>query len=837
MPSQSQNRGFRSCCRSARPQVESLDPRLVLNASAITTAAMGTARAVPLAAILGDTLLVEGTPGADQIRIMATNRIGFVRVISGTKLLGTYGPVAQIDVNAGAGNDTVVVDPRITLPTVLDGGPGNDRLRGGSGPNTLIGGPGNDVLTGTPGRDTLSGGPGRTSTVNLKSLGVIQVGASASGAGIRRLAASYVLQPLRVAGPAVVGAADLKNPSTVALLKNSYDGGQTVSLTSATKATANALAQLLGDPRTVALPDGLARVDLVAFRKVTEGGRSIYWVNFLGPNVSSRTDSRPAAIQAAKQGDRAYLAQVFDPTPQIPAPPRLGDAPNNLLQLANSYVATTRQRFPDGVNIQIEQTVYSVRSFSNSLDLYYVSQEVDLSEGGTTPIAQVLYANFPPTNLNSSPEIIQPTPLSNPQTTTITTGVNTTIGGSVGWNQAQGFNASISGGVTIVNQASTPIPPIEIIYNPIIDQGQTNWEFAPTSGPIPTATLFSSYIWQVPFSAYSTGSTLNFNTVIAGLTPNNPNSDQLLLRAAAPIPFGSTFKLASPVVNSLSAPTVTPGEIFTITGSSFYPSLVEGVLIEGQALSPANFTVVNDGQIQVVTPNILGNDQSIVVKTTQGFSNANITLNIIPQGVNVTTQPVTAMAGQAASNVTVGSFTDTAVNVAPSEYPATINWGDGNSSSGTVTAGSNGSYSVSGTHTYIAAGTYTFIVQVTDPDGNKGNATGTATVSAPANAGGPQNLVAQPVAAIVNQPFSNVVLASFTDSDPNANATDFTAAITWGDGISTPSTTVVAAGPGTFNVEGTHTYNAVGNYPMGILVTDTQNRRATTTGTASVASS
>ena len=346
LPSESQNRGSRSCCRSARPQVESLDPRLVLNASAITTAAMGTTRAVPLAAILGDTLLVEGTPGADQIRIMATNRIGFVRVISGTKLLGTYGPVAQIDVNAGAGNDTVVVDPRITLPTVLDGGPGNDRLRGGSGPNTLIGGPGNDVLTGTPGRDTLSGGPGRNSTVNLKSLGVIQVGASASGAGIRRLAAAYVLQPLRVAGPAVVGAADLKNPSTVALLKNSYDGGQTVSLTSATNATANALAQLLGDPRTVALPSGLARVDLVAFRKVTEGGRSIYWVNFLGPNVSSRTDSRPVAIRAAKQGDRAYLAQVFDPTPQIPAPPRLGDAPNNLLQLANSYVATNAAAFP-----------------------------------------------------------------------------------------------------------------------------------------------------------------------------------------------------------------------------------------------------------------------------------------------------------------------------------------------------------------------------------------------------------------------------------------------------------------------------------------------------------
>ena len=203
----------------------------------------------------------------------------------------------------------------------------------------------------------------------------------------------------------------------------------------------------------------------------------------------------------------------------------------------------------------------------------------------------------------------------------------------------------------------------------------------------------------------------------------------------------------------------------------------------------------------------------------------------------MTTQPVTAMADQAASNVTVGSFTDTAVNVNPSEYPATINWGDGNSSSGTVVTAGNGSYSVSGTHTYLAPGTYTFSVQVTDPDGNKGTATGTATVSAPANTGGPQDLVANPVAAVIKQPFSNVVLATFTDSDPNANSSDFTAAITWGDGISTPSTTVMSAGPGTFNVQGTHTYNAVGSYPIGIVVTDTQNRKATTTGTATVASS
>jgi hypothetical protein len=76
-------------------------------------------------------------------------------------------------------------------------------------------------------------------------------------------------------------------------------------------------------------------------------------------------------------------------------------------------------------------------------------------------------------------------------------------------------------------------------------------------------------------------------------------------------------------------------------------------------------------------------------------------------------------------------------------------------------------------------------------------------------------------------------VATFTDSDPNANPADFTANINWGDGIQTP-TTVTAAGPGTFDVLGTHTYTAAGNYTFGVQVTDTSGRKAMATGTATV---
>jgi len=69
--------------------------------------------------------------------------------------------IAGIEVHAGAGDDSVIISPRITIPTTLRGGPGNDRLRGGGGPDKIIGGSGDDSLLGEGGDDWLFGGPGK----------------------------------------------------------------------------------------------------------------------------------------------------------------------------------------------------------------------------------------------------------------------------------------------------------------------------------------------------------------------------------------------------------------------------------------------------------------------------------------------------------------------------------------------------------------------------------------------------------------------------------------------------------------------------------------------------
>ncbi len=68
--------------------------------------------------------------------------------------------IAGFEVNTGSGDDSVIVSPKITIPTTLRGGPGDDRLRGGAGADKAIGGPGDDAIYGAGGDDLLIGGSG-----------------------------------------------------------------------------------------------------------------------------------------------------------------------------------------------------------------------------------------------------------------------------------------------------------------------------------------------------------------------------------------------------------------------------------------------------------------------------------------------------------------------------------------------------------------------------------------------------------------------------------------------------------------------------------------------------
>jgi Ca2+-binding RTX toxin-like protein len=68
--------------------------------------------------------------------------------------------IGGFEVNAGPGQDSVIISPKILVPATLRGGPGNDRMRGGAGPDKLLGGPGGDFLYGHGGNDWIFGGSG-----------------------------------------------------------------------------------------------------------------------------------------------------------------------------------------------------------------------------------------------------------------------------------------------------------------------------------------------------------------------------------------------------------------------------------------------------------------------------------------------------------------------------------------------------------------------------------------------------------------------------------------------------------------------------------------------------
>lgn len=78
--------------------------------------------------------------------------------------------------------------------------------------------------------------------------------------------------------------------------------------------------------------------------------------------------------------------------------------------------------------------------------------------------------------------------------------------------------------------------------------------------------------------------------------------------------------------------------------------------------------------------------------------------------------PQTVVNATAATSFTTvaGTFFDTDPNGNARDFTATIDWGDGHASAGTITAGASGGFNVTGTNTYANPGTYQITVVVQD---------------------------------------------------------------------------------------------------------------------------
>ena len=157
-----------------------------------------------------------------------------------------------------------------------------------------------------------------------------------------------------------------------------------------------------------------------------------------------------------------------------------------------------------------------------------------------------------------------------------------------------------------------------------------------------------------------------------------------------------------------------------------------------------------------------------------------------------------------------------ASGAATANMTATIDWGDGQTSAGTVSSAANGGFLVSGSHLYASEGNNVVTVVVNDGLGH------TTTLNANANiADAP--LVAQAAVVRLNPgqaSVDNATVATFTDSAPAEPVGNYHATIDWGDGSAASAGTTGFSSGGVFTVAGSHAYASAGRFTVTVTISD-----------------
>lgn len=266
--------------------------------------------------------------------------------------------------------------------------------------------------------------------------------------------------------------------------------------------------------------------------------------------------------------------------------------------------------------------------------------------------------------------------------------------------------------------------------------------------------------------------------------------------------FGATTLVdSSPLTAGVSS--IADAAASTITVSNPATSLVRSrttgaPVVAAESLGGGRLTLLGDSNIV--------NDGS--AGSYGGHDNGALMRNLCPgEQLHVTGQPVSATEGQSFEGTvaTVSGDPDSA----PSDYAVSIDWGDGSTSSGSIDASGN----VTATHTYGEEGTYTATTAVTDIDSPSNTASDRSTATI---ADAPLSVSGKTMNSLPS--FSGPV-ASFTDANPTASASDFTATVNWGDGTSSDGTVTANTGGG-FDVSGSHAYAQSDLYTVRVEIVD-----------------
>ena len=192
-----------------------------------------------------------------------------------------------------------------------------------------------------------------------------------------------------------------------------------------------------------------------------------------------------------------------------------------------------------------------------------------------------------------------------------------------------------------------------------------------------------------------------------------------------------------------------------------------------------------------------------------------LSITIAATDTPITPLPVGQVNGTAGevlgSDIPLYSFSSFDADATASDFTASIDWGDGQSSAGTVTPTEQGTFIVSGDHTYDSGGTFPITVLVTDEEGATfaGQNDAVVTLGATGNNFG----------GYANVDTGSIVLATIADPAGDDQAQP-TAVVDWGDGTETAATIRYDDTDDDYDVLGDHVYDQAGTYDLIIEITE-----------------
>lgn len=452
-----------------------------------------------------------------------------------------------------------------------------------------------------------------------------------------------------IARGVVIGGEDMNKPQIAQFVQNAYALGLTVAMVDADAGEAEHLRVLVGRAHPILLGDdttgGTVNVPLVAIRE--EGGSNCC------QTLNRRTHILRTAHKKADRRTADWLKATFQAWPVAAPAISPGNEEDDLTQLANSILTDAVQTDDEGAALQVVNQTWAVRSFTQNDDYYYVQQWVTLANPHREKASSHVYKDITKTSnflvdpsIFTTPLIVRYAPVTTQNATTYTSGVEYALAGTAGYNKADIL--SVSGSMKISNSTSTTISPTQIEYSGSPASGLPIWKYTTEQKDKyldgDTYSYTQNWIWAVPFDAYAAGAeNLIYGTLVKGEREtvwsywydgnefkkyDLKTIGDFSLITAVPLPFNQT-QLAPPTVASVSSPSAKPGDVITVTGTNLY--LIEGVIIGGNPVSPSNYEVVESNTtLRIVIPanQPSGQNQSIVIDTQEGFSNANIALSI-----------------------------------------------------------------------------------------------------------------------------------------------------------------------------------------------------------------